>query len=152
MERSPSVPSSEPQISLGVLLLVSYRHMEQRILNSVVAAGYPITMAQARLFQRIDHAGSRLTRLAEAAQVTKQTAGFLVDQLEAGGYVARVVDPSDGRARLVRITARGNQVVTVASAEHDRIQAEWTDHLGTQDTDELRRILEHLREITDPYS
>src|ERR1700712_556301 len=139
MERSPSVPSSEPQISLGVLLLVSYRHMEQRILNSVVAAGYPITMAQARLFQRIDHAGSRLTRLAEAAQVTKQTAGFLVDQ-------------RDGRARLVRITARGNQVVTVASAEHDRIQAEWTDHLGTQDTDELRRILEHLREITDPYS
>ena len=38
--------------------------------------------------------GSRLTDLAAQAQVTKQTAGELVDQLERRGYVERVPDPS----------------------------------------------------------
>jgi DNA-binding MarR family transcriptional regulator len=93
---------------LGVV--IPYRHVEQCILDAAVAAGYPITLAQARLFQRVDHRGSRLTQLAASAQVTKQAAGFLVDQLDEGGYVERVRDPRDGRARLVRIPPRGYDV------------------------------------------
>ena len=145
-------PSSGGDISLGVLMFIPYRHMEQRILAAVVAAGHPITLAQARIFQRVDEAGSRLTQLAEASQVTKQTAGFLVDQLELGGYVHRATDASDGRARLVRITARGYEVVEVAVREQQRIEAEWTRHLGPRAAAELRRSLTRLREITDPYA
>jgi DNA-binding MarR family transcriptional regulator len=139
-------------ISLGVLLFIPHRHMERRILEAVVAAGYPITLAQARLFQRVDHRGSRLTQLADSAQVTKQTAGFLVDQLERGGYVERVLDPLDGRARLVRITPRGYDVIAVASTEQARTEAEWTRHLGMQAIAELRQTLTELRIITDPYA
>ncbi|WP_343994487.1 MarR family winged helix-turn-helix transcriptional regulator, partial [Terrabacter terrae] len=96
-----------PRPSLGVLLFIPGRHLEQRILEAVHEAGYPITLAQARIAQRIDDGGSRLTRLAEASQVTKPTAGYLVDQLEKAGYVERVPDPRDARARLVRFTAKG---------------------------------------------
>jgi DNA-binding MarR family transcriptional regulator len=138
-----------PDISLGVLMFIPYRHMEQRILEAVVAAGYPITFAQARLFQRVDHRGSRLTQLAASAQVTKQAAGFLVDQLEEGGYVERVLDPLDGRARLVRITPRGYDVIAVATTEQTRIEAEWTRHLGARAIADLRQTLTQLREITD---
>lgn len=153
MAQDPSMgPADGPGPSLGVLLFIPYRHMEQRILDTLVAAGYPITLAQARLFQRVDHAGSRLTRLAASAQLTKQAAGFLVDQLEAGGYIHRVLDPADGRARLIRITPRGYDVIAVAAAEQGRIEAEWTRHLGTQATAELRQTLGRLREITDPFA
>jgi DNA-binding MarR family transcriptional regulator len=140
-----------PDPSLGVLLFLPYRHMEQRILDAVVAAGYPVTLAQARVFQRIDRSGSRLTELAAASQVTKQTAGFLVDQLEAGGYVERAPDPSDARARLIRITSRGYDVIAVAGAVQDQIETEWRQHLGARQTDQLRQILVRLREITDPW-
>ena len=51
--------------------------------------------------------GTRLTELAAAAQVTKQTAGSLVDQLERAGYARRTPDPADARARLVRLAERG---------------------------------------------
>jgi DNA-binding MarR family transcriptional regulator len=139
------------EISLGVLLFLPYRHMEQRILDAVVAAGYPITLSQARVMQRIDEGGSRLTRLAEAAQVTKQTAGFLVDQLEAAGYVERVVDPADARARLVRITPLGYRAVAVAAEVQRGIEEEWRAHLGTAETEQLRDSLVRLREITDPW-
>jgi hypothetical protein len=47
--------------------------------------------------------GARITDLAERAQVTKQTAGFLVDQLERAGYVRRVPDPRDARASATQL-------------------------------------------------
>jgi DNA-binding MarR family transcriptional regulator len=140
---------SEP--GLGVLLFLPYRHMEQRILTAVVDAGYPITLAQARLFQRVQHAGSRLTELAESAQLTKQSAAYLVEQLEAAGYLARGADPTDGRARLITVTDRGREVIRVARRKEMEVEAEWAAHLGAASTEALRGALRRLREITDPY-
>ena len=150
-DQEPESSPGGPEISLGVLMFIPYRHMEQRILAVVVDAGHPITLAQARIFQRVDHQGSRLTSLAESAQLTKQAAGFLVDQLERAGYVVRAPDPADGRARVIRITRRGYDVIAIATAEQAKIEAEWTRHLGLRATQDLRQTLARLREITDPF-
>jgi DNA-binding MarR family transcriptional regulator len=40
--------------------------------------------------------------------------GHLVDRLERAGYVHRVPDPTDARARLVQMAERGRQVLAVA--------------------------------------
>ncbi|MET9338421.1 MarR family transcriptional regulator [Nonomuraea sp. NPDC003804] len=92
-----------------------------------------------------------MSDLAEQARVTKQTTTFLVDQLERAGYVERVPDPTDARARLVRIAARGRAAVAVARTVEADVEAEWTRHLGSRDAAHLRRALTRLREITDPY-
>ena len=142
--------SVEP--SVGVLLFVAYRAMETRVLEAVAEAGFDdITLAQARVFQRIGPGGTRLSELAAAAQVTKQTAGFLVDQLEAAGYVERVPDPTDARARLVRIGPRGAAAAPVAAAALAEVEAEWTAHLGATAMSQLRQALVRLRQITDPF-
>ncbi|MEC4614654.1 MarR family winged helix-turn-helix transcriptional regulator [Tsukamurella tyrosinosolvens] len=126
--------------------------MENRAMDAARNAGYTdITLAQARIGQRIGPDGTRLTDLAEQAQVTKQTAGFLVDQLERAGYVERVPDPADGRARLIRLSARGAGVADVANAEVAHVEREWEDHLGAAAYRDLRAALLKLREITDPY-
>ena len=57
--------------------------------------------------------------LAEQAQITKQNASFLVDALEKAGYVYRTPDPSDARARLVRIAHRGAEAIPIAAAVVD---------------------------------
>lgn len=137
--------------SLGILLFVAHRELERRVFDEVRAAGFQATMAQARIFQRVDEQGSRVTTLAESAGVTKQTAGYLVDQLEEVGYVERVPDPDDARARLVRVTALGRQVVEVARPVEEAVYAEWAAHLGGEDLERLREILTRLRGITDPY-
>ena len=72
-------------LNVGLLLFIPYRAMENRVFAALSAAGFTFTAAQARVFQRIGPDGSRLTELAEAAQITKQSAGFLVDQLESAG-------------------------------------------------------------------
>jgi DNA-binding MarR family transcriptional regulator len=141
------------QANTGLLMFVAHRAMETRVLDALAEAGFDdVTMAQARVFQRIGAQGTRLTDLAEQAQVTKQTAGFLVDQLERAEYVERRVDPIDGRARLVCIAPRGARAVEVAAGVVAQVEAEWTAHLGVRDMQHLRQSLLRLRKITDPYA
>src|SRR5580765_5465738 len=106
------------ELHVATLMFIAYRTAENRILQAVQRAGYTdFTLAQARIGSRIGPAGTRLGDLAEQAQVSKQTATALVDRLAAAGYVERVVDPTDARARLVRISARGAEVIPIARAE-----------------------------------
>jgi len=140
------------ELNVGVLLFLPYRAMEARVFSGLAAAGFDdFTPAQARVFARIAPEGSRLTDLATQAGITKQSAGFVVDQLERAGYVARVPDPADGRARLVRIAERGERSVEISRGIVAEVEAEWTARLGVARMAELRRTLTDLREITDPW-
>lgn len=142
--------SDEPNV--GLLLFIPYRAMEARVFAGLAAAGYDdFTPAQARVFRRIAAEGSRLTDLAEQAGITKQSAGFLVDHLERAGYVERVPDPADGRARLVRVAERGARTVEASRGIVEEVEAEWTAHVGERRMAQLRRILTDLGEITDPW-
>jgi DNA-binding MarR family transcriptional regulator len=144
-------PPTEP-LNLGLLLYIPYRAMEARVFEALAEAGFDdFTPAQARVFQRLAPGGSRLTELAEQAQITKQSAGFLVDQLERAGYVQRVPDPNDARARLIRVAKRGARAIPIAAAVVAGVEAEWSRYLGLQRMRQLRQILASLREITDPY-
>ncbi|MEU1544109.1 MarR family transcriptional regulator [Nocardia sp. NPDC005745] len=140
------------EINVGLLMQIAFRAMEQRVLTALTDSGFDdITVAQARIVAQIDAAGTRLTELAERAQITKQTAGFLVDQVERAGYVERVPDPSDRRARLVCLTERGEQAASFANSVAERVEQEWAAHLGAKGMRQLRQALNRLREITDPY-
>jgi len=141
----------EPHVA--VLMFIAQRHAERRIVEFLAAEGFDdITLAQARVAARVGEDGTRLTELAEQAQITKQAAGSLVDQLERAGYVERVPDPTDARARLVRLAPRGRAAQEKAREMERTIDAEWEQHLGRARMRELRRALADLREITDPYA
>ena len=136
----------------AVLMFVAHRHVEKRVMEHLWEHGYDdVTLAQGRIAARVGEHGTRLTELAEAAQVTKQTAGYLVDQLERAGYVERHPDPRDARARLVRLSDRGRAVQAEARTVERRIAGEWSRHLGADRYRELRTMLAELREVTDPW-
>ncbi|KUM89369.1 MULTISPECIES: MarR family winged helix-turn-helix transcriptional regulator [Streptomyces] len=144
---------AESELNTGLLLFLPYRALENRIFAALADAGFDdFTPAQARVMQRIGPDGTRLTELAEQAQITKQTAGFLVDQLEKSGYVTRVPDPTDKRARLVRGAAKAWAAKEVADGVVAEVEREWEDHLGRRRMKQLREALALLREITDPWA
>lgn len=146
------VRSDRQEPNLGILLFVAYRALEQRAHDAVIAAGITdITLARSRMAARIGPDGTRVSDLAEQARITKQSAGFLVKQLEEAGYVELVPDPADGRARLVRLTTQADAAVSIANAEVERVLGEWAKHVGA---DRLRQVVEtlvDLREIADPW-
>ncbi|GAA2099260.1 hypothetical protein GCM10009841_13060 [Microlunatus panaciterrae] len=139
-------------MNLGLLLFIPYRFMESAVLAALKAHGHDLPLSQARVFQRIAPAGSRLGELAQAAQVSKQTVGSIVDQLERAGYVNRIPDPTDARARLVVVTDLGRALVKLSVPVVREIESAWEAHLGPARTRELRQALEALREITDPFA
>lgn len=142
----------ERELPASLLMFIASRSAANRIFEALQERGFDdVTIAQSRLMMGIDPDGTRLSVLAERAQIAKQTATALVDKLERAGYVERAVDPTDGRARLVRMTARARKAIPYARAEEERIEQEWRAHLGAKRMQQLRDALTDLREITDPY-
>ena len=117
-------------------------------------AGHPgIRQPHLPVLEYIDRErGSRITYLAKHANVTPQAMGEVVDYLEAHGYVERVPDPTDGRARLVRLTARGKELYTIAVRLVTTLEATWARHLGERKMRELKRLLAELWDEIEPHA
>ena len=100
--------------------------MVAELVERLAAAGYTdIQTAAHTVFENIDRDGTRLTELAARADMTHQSMGELVATLEERGYVVRRPDPTDGRARLVCLTAKGKQLTRIALHEIAAIEADW---------------------------
>ena len=76
--------------------------------------------------------------------MTKQAMAELIAHLELHGYVERIPDPGDRRARLVRTTARGREVFGVVGEFIAELDARLAARLGQAKVDRLRTLLEEL--------
>jgi DNA-binding MarR family transcriptional regulator len=131
-------------VTLIALFRQTARLMVDELIEGLNAAGYPDqTAAHHPVFENIDPEGTRLTVLAARAGMTHQSMGELVRMLERRGYVKRSADPSDGRASLVRLTAKGRRAVRQAVEEMAQIEAAWLDRFRRAGLDvDLRAVLE----------
>jgi DNA-binding MarR family transcriptional regulator len=97
--------------------------------------------AHARLMVFLGWEGSRLTDIAKAQDVSKNAVGQLVSELEELGYVERVPDPRDGRAKIVRYTEMGVALIGDAAVIGEVLDAEIAQIIGPRRLGELRSIL-----------
>ncbi len=119
--------------------------MSVELIARLTAAGFPhLRPAFSRVFENLDPEGTRLIDLAERAQMTHQSMSELVVGLEQRGYVQRLPDPSDQRARLVRLTPKGRELVRLAIAEIAQIEQNWLRHLEQHDRGEFLDTLTNL--------
>ncbi|SCC13847.1 MarR family winged helix-turn-helix transcriptional regulator [Arthrobacter sp. NIO-1057] len=139
------------EMSIGTLLFIAQRAFEEDIVAALHASGFEFTLAQGRLAARIAENGSRLTDLASAAGITKQSAAYLVNQLETAGLVSRHDDPHDARAQLVVLTAYGKQAQKEARKIEAGIEARWQKFLGEPEFLALKKQLLTLREQVDRH-
>ena len=141
----PQTTAREAPENLAILLREPFRKMSGRLIERLAERGHPeVGFAQGSVFQFLDDAGTRVSVLSERAQVSKQAMAQFVAQLEEGGYVERVPDPSDGRAKLVRATTKGHAVFAIAREVVSEVDAELTERLGEAKLRRLRALLEEL--------
>ena len=91
-----------------------------------------------------------MTELAQLAQITKPSVVYLVNDLERLGYVERVPDPDDGRAKLVRLTPRGAEAQAVARKLIAQVEHDWAGVLGRRNFDTLCGLLKQLHDALWP--
>lgn len=150
--RNPPLPGSsqDKRPNLGILLRIPLQEVVRRVSAGLAEAGFDdLRPAHTAVFQHIEAGGSRLTDLAERAQITKQSMGYLVDDLEQRGYLERKPDPSDRRAALICLTDRGWAQIHAALATIATLEQEWTRALGKQRMQQLRQLLTELGQTTD---
>jgi DNA-binding MarR family transcriptional regulator len=142
----PVLHGRERPANLVVLLREAYLRLNDIVLTRLVEQGHEaVRPAHAAVFQYLDDTGTTVSLLAERARMTKQAMAELVRHLETHGYVRRVPDPTDGRAKLVLPTDRGNEVMAVAQGLAPRIEERVATLLGAERTAALRADLETLR-------
>lgn len=135
---------------IGMLLRLPHRAFIERLLAGLQAAGFTdLRPPYMIVFQYMLPGGMRLTDLADRAQITKQSLNYLVDYLEERGYVERLPDPADGRARLVRLTARGQALREAAQPIARQIEADWDQLIGVGRIAQLRQTLDDLIHALD---
>src|SRR6266487_2960515 len=130
---------------IGALLRIPFQATVERVYQRLMEAGYTdLRPTHFALLQQLRPEGLRVTELANRAQMTKQSMGALVDYVEERGYIERVEDPSDGRAWLVRLTPRGQEVERIARAAIGELETEWAHYLGKERFAALYSTLQDL--------
>jgi DNA-binding MarR family transcriptional regulator len=138
----------ERPTNLAVSMREAFIALNDLVVVRLAERGYAdVRAAHGAVFQYLDETGTTVSVLAERAQMTKQAMAELVLYLEARGYVTRAPDPRDRRAKLVRPTERGREVVAVAQDLIPRLEERITAVLGADRVEALRADLDTIREI-----
>jgi DNA-binding MarR family transcriptional regulator len=96
------------------------------------------------VFRFVKEDGMRLTTLAELANMTKQSVGEIVDDLVARGYVKRIPDPADRRAKLICLTQRGEKAQATGFALFAEVEKRWIERYGRERVTQMRELLEEI--------
>lgn len=95
-------------------------------------------------FLRRHPEGARISRFAEWAGITQQSAGYLVDHMERGGYISRSPDPTDRRAQIIRVTPKGRAATDIVIGTMAEIEDGLRARHGSAAVDTVRSVLEEI--------
>ena len=141
--------SVEEQIIFSQLLRRPYEALLTRLHTALASAGYADTYPSwgTNLFHHLREGGLRLTELAERTHTTKQAMRYTINQLEAAGYVERVPDPTDGRAKIIRLTERGWEGRRVADELIASIKHECVQELGEERMRQFEALMKEVSSV-----
>lgn len=147
----PQLEGRERPTNLVVELREAFYALNALAMTRMAERGHTdIRPAHAAVFQFLDDTGTTVSTLAARAQITKQAMAELVAHLEGLGYLTRVPDPSDRRAKLVLPTSRGLELFQVAQQTVPEIHQRMTRLLGPQRLASLRQDLQTIQaDMTD---
>jgi DNA-binding MarR family transcriptional regulator len=130
------------QAHLGRLLGHALRRFDDRVLHLMahhvevplalanLAGRGQVSAAHIHITRHLSLHGSRLTALAERANMSKQAMGDLVTQCEAWGLVRREPDPQDARARRIVFTDTGLAWLRAFELAVAQAEAEFRQEVG----------------------
>ncbi len=140
---APQEPDPGP-VNTIAMLGQAYSLLGFKIVDGVVGAGHPIKPNHSAVFAQIRPEGSRLKDLAVGANMTPQSMGEIVDELESLGYVVRKPDPHDRRAKLIMLTDKGREALAAGERTIVGLEQDIVAVLGERGHQQLRQMLAAL--------
>jgi DNA-binding MarR family transcriptional regulator len=132
------------------LLLSAYRSLDDEIEAALRDRGVSdVRPTPAATLLLVDRTGTRLTELASRAGITKQAMMQVIDGLQELGCVRRVPDPTDSRAKVVRLTAKGLRHRAAARKSIQAVEARIRRGVGDRRYDLLRNTLTEMTAVEE---
>jgi DNA-binding MarR family transcriptional regulator len=148
--RIPTSRGRERPITLAVLMREAFVALNDIVMARLAERGHPeVRSAHSAVFQYLDDTGTTVSLLAERAQMTKQAMAELVRHLEGHGYLTRVPDPTDRRAKLVLPTDRGHEVLAIARQLVPELEDRVGSIVGEDRVRALKADLDAIRRDVD---
>ncbi len=137
--------------AIGQLLVRLLREFRDDLAAPRAGAGYgDVREPHFQIFGNIRMGGIRLTELAVRAQLSLAAASELVNDLADMGYLTRRPDPSDGRAKLIDLTARGRGLMADAGDRVEDIERRWSRIAGQRNFNQMCDTMQRLLDELDP--
>lgn len=115
------------------------------MLAFIRAAGHTeVTGGMIGLFRFAGLDGRRPTEIAVTARLSKQATNDMLRQLERLGYIERHPDPSDGRARIIRLSPRGHELDKAVWAAGRNVEEGWRTQFGAKEWATFKNVLDRL--------
>ena len=136
-----------PRESLGFLMQDVTRLLRKRFEGQAAALG--LTSAQWRLLVNLmRHGPLPQARLAELLEIEPISLSRLVDRMAEAGWVERRPDPNDRRVRIVEVTPKTTETLSVAKTIADDLYAQafagMPEGAHVQLLDLLRQVIANL--------
>lgn len=124
----------EPEdIDLPTLTALAGGGVVRWLLGQLDGEGLPgVKPSHGYVIQRLVDAEPTIGALAEALGMSQQGASKQVADLERLGYVERVVVAGDQRARRVRLTPAGREVLEAGRRARVRLEQQLVDRVGAE--------------------
>ncbi|TLU73277.1 MarR family winged helix-turn-helix transcriptional regulator [Lichenicoccus roseus] len=130
---------------LGLLLRRVYDVFVAGTYDALALGRYwDIRPSHGAVFRHLEDGGSRVSVIAARAGMTKQSMTYLVEDLAALGYVELAPDPTDGRARLIHLTAKGQALWTEMIRLNGEVEQRLQGNLTATEVAMLRDLLTRL--------
>lgn len=143
----PSTPDPGEETDFGVLLALAYSAFVDELHAALRDEGFSDLHGSFGYVARaLATRDMTLRELADHLRITSPGALKIVDDLEAHGYLAREDDPSDRRAKRLRLTSRGQAALAAARAFHRRFEAQVRARAGAAAAKTLRDVLRGIVE------
>jgi DNA-binding MarR family transcriptional regulator len=135
--------STQPQpVDLGILLALAYQEFVRQLREAHAREGFGDTgRSDGYVFRALATGPMTVSDLATRLGISKQGAGQIIDDIERRGYVERRPDPSDGRARLVYLSERGEAALAAARRFHQGYERRLVRTHGREAVVTLRAML-----------
>ncbi len=130
--------------NIGRALALGSQRFIAEVAARVSSEGFDASPALLGMIRHLDLAGTRLTEIAARARMTKQSMRELTVRAERLGYVVRLVDAGDGRARTIAFTAPGRNLLDAARRNVFAAEAAMAAIIGEASFKATKRDLRRL--------
>lgn len=128
---------------IGFWMRLVSNHVSARFDSRLEAHG--ITVSEWVILREIyENEGVPVQKLADTIGFTKGAVSKIVVRLEEKNLVTRTASPEDGRAQVLRTTARGHKLIPLLAAEADENDKDTFGFLPEKKRDELMKTLKEI--------